>query len=61
MAMRVPASVSPRLMLETSMATMVVCVWSGLSLMGFGCRLVCPWKTGVTSSGVSVCVDSASL
>jgi len=60
MAMSVPVSVSPRLMLETSMASMVVGVGSGLSCMGFGFRLVCPRNVGVISSVVSVCDGSVS-
>jgi len=61
MAKRTPVSVSPMRMLETSTATMVVCSRLGLSWIGFSLRLVCPRKTGVISSAVSVCVGSASV
>ena len=49
-ASSVPVVVSPILMLDTSMA--ITGVWSGcgLSLIGLGFSVVCPWNVGVISS-----------
>ena len=53
-----PVVVSPILMLDTSMA--MTGVWSGvgLSLIGLGFSVVCPWNVGVTSL---VALNASSL
>lgn len=55
-----PVVVSPILMLDTSIA--MTGVWSGcgLSLIGLGFSVVCPWNVGVTSL-VALNVSSFSV
>ncbi len=48
-ASSVPVVVSPILMLDTSMAMTGVSSGCGLSLIGLGLSVVCPWNVGVTS------------